>query len=476
MKEELIRIENGIFLYDSARYMFDIDICRGECIGIFVDDHEFDGTAYEGVFSAKSTLLEGRFFAEGKRISPEAMKAWIRKNTVRLNRFRFTAAESNIRDFLLNLGPEFSYGKKRMLEKRLKSESAAFLLKQMGLFFSGKEKLTNLSPAEYYKLAIFRAWLREYSIVILDRISEILPSQDLDHFMNCVQILQGQGTGFIMFELNENFMYRYASRIDIVHNRMLCYRLDPDEYDERLYRILGNVPQAEISTIKQDAAVQKENVIIAENLSFANFRRINFAVARGEIALFRDVHLKLLPILKKYMFHNKDWSSGKVLFNGQSKNPAEIRKMIGKEICIQTELPDRSGGLLFENLSGIENLSLYLIPKTKKKIIRKRIVDSIMHTAEKEFSRELLNCPVKQWSHPDRLKLIYYRWFMVNPDLLICLMPFSGQEISHHSLIIDMLVKCAKRGMAILLISSGVDSIYETTPNQEFKNRLKILL
>lgn len=45
----------------------------------------------------------------------------------------------------------------------------------------------------------------------------------------------------------------------------------------------------------------------------------------------------------------------------------------------------------------------------------------------------------------------------------------------YRVMILDLLVKCAKRGMAILLISSGADSIYEKTKNQEFRDRLIVL-
>ena len=45
MKEELIRIENGRFQHESGSYRFDISIARGECIGVYVDEHLSSGTA-----------------------------------------------------------------------------------------------------------------------------------------------------------------------------------------------------------------------------------------------------------------------------------------------------------------------------------------------------------------------------------------------------------------------------------------------
>ncbi len=475
MKEELIRIENGVFLHDSDLYRFDIEVSKGECIGLFVDDHEYDGTAYEGIFSGGTKILSGKTFALGKRVTQEEMTGWIRNNTVRLNRWRFTAKESNVQDFLLYLGPELDRRQQVLLAGKLRSAEAEQLKQQMGLHFTGKEKLTKLPVTEYYKLAVFRAWLRDFSVLILDRLSEILPSQELDGFMECVQLLQSRGTGCIMLEMNEDFMYQYSSRIDVIQNRRLCYRLEPEEYGEVLYQVLGWNPYREITQNRREQEQQEKEVLRAEGLLFEDSRPLDFVIRRGEIALCRDEHLELLPLLKEAVFEGRDWISGSLTADGKSLTPRELRKKIGREICIQTELPDRRGGVLFENLTGLENLYSLLIPKSGRKLIRKNTVNSILHTAEEEFSRELLMTPVKEWSHPDRLGLIYYRWYLMNPRLLVCMMPFSGQESTLHEKIIAMLVRCAGRGMAVLLISSGVDGIYEKTENQEFRKRLKIL-
>lgn len=480
MKEELIRIENGLFLHESTLYRFDVEVSKGECIGIFADTHEYDGTAYEGIFSGTSVIQGGKAFAFGKRVSYPMMNLWIRDHVVRLNRNRFTAKESTVRDFLLFLGPGRWRKERNLLKKRLASEEAVRLLEQMKISASFRDKLTGLSVTEYYKLAVFRAWLWGYSIMVLDRLSEILPSQDLDCFMDCVQILQGRGIGCVMLELNEDFLFRYASRVDILQNRKLCYRLEPDEYDSRLYKILGwkmlSGKGFERETIISEKTKKEKpdasKVFVAENLTFEGLEPMNFVLRKGDIALYRDENLQFVPLLKKCIFENQNWTAGEIWLDGEWCNAAKLRKKIGFQIGVQTELPDRRDGILFENLSGLENIYDSLIPKSGRRLIRKKTVDSIRKTAEEAFSREMLARPVKEWSHPDRLRLIYYRWYLLNPKLLICMMPFSGQEAAHHEMIIDLLVRCARRGMAILLISSGADGIYEKTENQEFRERL----
>lgn len=138
-------------------------------------------------------------------------------------------------------------------------------------------------------------------------------------------------------------------------------------------------------------------------------------------------------------------------------------------------ITDRPGGVLFDNMTALDNLCTSLIPKAGQHIIRKKIVSSILSEALRWFPKEMLLQPLSSWSYPERLRFSYYRWYLLNPRLLICFFPFAGQESTHHKMIIDLLVLCAQRGMAVWIISSGIDAICEKTDNEEFLRRLHYL-
>ena len=137
--------------------------------------------------------------------------------------------------------------------------------------------------------------------------------------------------------------------------------------------------------------------------------------------------------------------------------------------------PTAPAGVLFDNMTALDNLCTSLIPKAGQHIIRKKIVSSILSEALRWFPKEMLLQPLSSWSYPERLRFSYYRWYLLNPRLLICFFPFAGQESTHHKMIIDLLVLCAQRGMAVWIISSGIDAICEKTDNEEFLRRLHYL-
>ena len=70
MREELIRVENGCFRREDEFYRFEISISRGECIGVYVDDHFTSGTAYLDLFKGGTHLERGRAFSCARRVGP----------------------------------------------------------------------------------------------------------------------------------------------------------------------------------------------------------------------------------------------------------------------------------------------------------------------------------------------------------------------------------------------------------------------
>ena len=103
MREELIRVENGCLRRGGEFYRFEISISRGECIGVYVDDHFTSGTAYLDLFKGGTHLERGRAFSCGRRVGPLELERWILQNARIVNWHRFHSQELTVRDFLLAL-------------------------------------------------------------------------------------------------------------------------------------------------------------------------------------------------------------------------------------------------------------------------------------------------------------------------------------------------------------------------------------
>lgn len=475
MKEELIRIEHGHFRSDSDGYQFDISIACGECIGVFVDEYLTSGTAYVDIFKGHMQLIGGRAFCCGQRTGATNLEHWIRLYTMVVDKSRFAGRELTMRDFVLALGHTTVYRQQLRNAERLTSLAVTDMLRKIGLQQPWDRRLADLSMLDYYRLAVFRAWFTGCKLLVLDRLTETLRQQDMDKLMQCVQLFQGHGMAVFLFDMDEIFMFRYASRIDVIKERRTFFRLYPEEYGPRLYELLGWTRSSGPFRMEQTATVNGKLVLSVFELTFPSVPPLTFDVRSGDIAFLRDENYNTGRRLHDCFLGNQGWTSGSFRLNSRLYAHSELDRVIGTQIGIQIERSDRLSGVLFDNMTALDNLCTCLIPKAGQHIIRKKIVTSILDEAAQWFPRDMLLRPLNAWSLPERLRFSYYRWYLLNPQLLICFFPFAGQESMHHKMIIDLLVMCARRGMAVWIISSGIDAICEKTDNEEFLRRLRYI-
>lgn len=540
MIEELIRIEHGSFRHGETEYAIDLSISGGDCIGIYVDNHRSSGTACMEIFRGRTDFTGGRAFCRGIRTGRQEMSRWICDNTVVIDRHRFDTKELTAIDFVTALGPSIS-------RQMVQTPEAARIRDRMRMTFPWETRLVDLSMPDYYRLAAFRAWLSGRKILVLDRITEILRIEDLRGFMQCAGILLEQGMALVLLDLDESFMFRYASRIDIMKNCRLCYRLFPEEYGKKLYDILGWQPGAgQRPALRTGSAAEfrplrrprhtsdggpahqprhtsdrspahqprytagsgparhpvdldrdafkdsykespkdsygglhedgpGEPCLRVSNLTFGTLAPMNFELRGGEIGLTRDEDYRTGSFIRDCILGKREWDAGGIWLEGQPLKKKDLKRKLGSRIGLQIEMPDRPGGILFDNLTALENLTGSLIPKAGKHLVNAGMVNSVLDVASEWFDRQDLLKPVSEWPMPERLRLAYYKWYLINPGLLICLFPFLGQESNHHEMIVDLLVLCAKRGMAVWIISSGIDIICEKAANREFHERIRHL-
>ena len=472
MKEELIRVDNGHFLSEGSDYQFDIFIARGECIGIYVDEHLTSGTAYLDIFKGYSSMAGGAAFCCGDRVGAVELKRWILQNSMIVDKNRFDSKELTAQDFLLALARPMGRLQKKQAVQRLHAPETIQMAEQMGLTFPRERKLSALSMLDYFRLAVFRAWFWSCQLVVLDRLTETLRRRDMDQLMHCVQLLLGQGTAAFLFDMDEEFLYRYANRVDVVKNRKTFYRLCPEEYDGRLDEILGWERRNNSAARPTPQHYGDKVMLTVTGLTFPAMPPLSFQIRSGEIAFLRDENYNTVSRIRDCFLGEQRWLSGIFCLDGRVYEHAELAKVIGTKIGVQIERPDRPGGVLFDNLTALDNLSTCLLPKAGRHIVRRNLTENILSEASQWFSREALLRPLSAWPLPERLRFSYFKWYFLNPQLLICFFPFTGQESAYHEMIIDMLVVCARRGMAVWVVSSGIDAICEKTENREFLQRL----
>ena len=466
---------NSDFRYKGQRYQLDLEISKGECIGIYVDDHMTAGSACHGIFNGSTVMQRGKSFLHGKRAGIQKVEEWLQQSCVIIDKHRFTEKALTVQDYVIALDANQHIYTITDRQKKMYEKSTADMMQRMGLRLDWKQSLAVLPILDYYKLSLFKAWFAGSEIIVVDRLTEILREPDVVEFMKCVQVLQEQGIAVVLLDMDEDYMFAYADHIDVVREQQLCYHLYPEEYGDKLFQVLGWEQERSGLQSGQGGKEDSHTMLSVRGFTLSGLSPMNFEIRAGEIAFLQDDNYRTGSSVRACFLDHIGWQAGSLQLNRKYLDRYDLRRYLGKKIAVQTAMPDRQGGVLFDNLTALENLTLGLLPKAGKRLMRKRMIQNILQEASAVFSEKELMKPLSEWPMAERLRLSYYKWYLLRPDLLICLFPFAGQESIHREMIIDMLVQCARRGMAVWMVSSNIDVICEGTENLEFLERLRFL-
>lgn len=303
MKEELIRVEYGRFQSEDNTYHFEISCSRGECIGVYVDDH----------------LTSGKAFSCGRRVGGQILERWILQNSMIVDKHRFTSGALTVRDFLVALGKSVDRSQLRSVIQRMEGPEAASMMRQMELDLPMERSLAELSLLDYYRLCIFRVWLWKTELLVMDRLTEVLRQKDMEKLMQCVQQLLEYGAAVILLDLDETFMFRSSDRIDVVKNRQTCYHLYPEEYGEKLYKILGWEDHGSVG--KQTGPCSGDVVLRVSGLTFPGTAPLDLQISGGEIAFLRDENYSTAMQLQSCFLGGQRWLAGSFCLDGTAYTP-----------------------------------------------------------------------------------------------------------------------------------------------------------
>lgn len=481
MKEELIRIENGKIGHGEHQLNIDLEIARGESIGI-LSDNLVNSDVVLGFFRGNLRLQQGKSYIRGERISSDEMGKKIAECTMILEKQRKYSPELTAWDFLTALTGKTGRRNRKEQLKRFHSPEAEEIRKVLEIDFQWKDSLVSLTPLSLCSLFLFKAWFYNYEILVLGHITEILRENDINRLMEYTEYFLQRGMAFLLIDQESDFLFSHTSRIDIIKNGVTCYRLFPEQYDdETLVHILkgkesrSNPVSRETSQEPDSRFAADPPVLEFDRVKISETEELTFQIRKGEIGLLLDRNYQTARKLQNIFLNGERWEQGQVRVGGKECRSGKLNALSGKYIGIQLENPGKKGRTLYYNLTGLENLSSMLIPKTGKRIIRKKIERNILKEAEAWFSADLLRRKVSEWSPQERLKLSYYKWYLVNPKILICFFPFSGTDFWMHQIVMEMLSACAEKGMGILMVSTDIEGICEKINNADFINRVRYI-
>ena len=419
--------------------------------------------------AGKSTLMKvltgvynkdgGEILIDGKSISfnhpKEAEEYGIVFIYQELNSLLDMTVEENI-----FLGKEI-YTKFGILDKKAMEKKVKETLSSLGITLNADEKLSDLSVGQRQMVEIARALISEIKVIIMDEPTAALTNNETKHLFKIINSLKEKGVSIIYISHRMEEIFELCDRITVMRDGE--YVGIKNIKDTNINEIINMMIGRDIGDRFTKTDNNKKGIALnIKSITSGNyFKDISFNVSYGEILGVYGLMGAGRTEIMKTIFGVLPLDSGEIELENKKvkiKNPKEAIK---NGIGFITEDRKVEGLMLSETIK--DNISLNNFPRitTNNFIISKEKESIVSSFAVRDFNIKCsgVNHICNNLSGGNQQKVIFAKWILSNPKILILDEPTRGVDIASKKEIYTMMNDLASKGIAMIMVSSELPEI-----------------
>lgn len=359
------------------------------------------------------------------------------------------------------LGFEPSKGLYSATESRKK---AAEIIKKLDLDLPLDEELRKLDIAVQQMVEIAKAFSRDVKLIIMDEPTSSLTHKEVEKLYRIIRNLKREGvsTLFVSHKLEE--ISEICDRITIFRDgrTITSQKVGDITRDQMVYAMVGR----EINKFYTASHTPEDEVVLeVKNLSKSGvINDVSFELHRGEVLGMTGLIGAGRTETAHMLFGLDTFEQGEIILDGKPvvfHNPHEA---VQAGIALVPENRKEQG--LIPQMGVGYNMTISVLREFIKLIgvksaIESSIIDKYMKSLRvKAYSPSQL---ISNLSGGNQQKAIFGRWLATSPKVLILDEPTRGVDIGAKTEIYGIIDELAKRGVAILLISSELPEVINTS-------------
>ena len=334
------------------------------------------------------------------------------------------------------------------------------LFDEMGLDVNPRAMVSTLDTSYKQIVEISRALLMKASTIIMDEPTTSLTDPEIERVFDILRKLKQQKIGVVFISHKLREVKEICDRYTVLRDGRLI--VDGPVADVSIADIARDMVGHEVNTNQSvHGHAYGKKVLELENLTQEPyFRNINLSVSEGEVlgvtGLLGDGRSELFQTV----FGARGAYSGSIFLYDRKvviNSCAQALKLgIGY-------LPrDRKESGIVRDMNILENGSIVTWPR----LARFGIINGKQQLSE--FNVQRSNLRIKMEQHTDSInslsggnqqKVILAKWLSANPKVLILDNPTCGVDIGAKEEIYDIILRLAKEGVALIVLSNEAQEI-----------------
>lgn len=359
------------------------------------------------------------------------------------------------------LGREPCYPCLGVVNKREMTRMSRELFDRIGLHVDPSARMSSLSVAEAQIIEIIKAISCQSDIIVMDEPTSALSDAEVEKLFGIIGQLTAAGKAVIYISHKIDEIFRIADCVTVLRDGRYVDTQPIGSLDKQ--RLISMMVGRELSRIfpKEETSIG-EVLLEVDNLSRRHrFRNISFNVRAGEILGIAGLMGSGRTELVETIFGLGKADSGSLLKNGKRFVVRQPSDAIANGIALVSE--DRK--LLGLNLKGSvrDNITIVALDRycsllsIVKRKTENRVVDTLIENLHVKTPGR--NTVVNTLSGGNQQKVVIAKWLLSDPDVLILDEPTRGIDVGAKAEIHAIMNSLAKKGKAIIMISSEMPEI-----------------
>ena len=451
MRNDILRIQCGASLEGQLpviRNLF-LQVLEGGLYGILCNNCEENRHLLE-LLSGRREFSAGNIFYHGHELRQEHSPVHLPQGRIctlgqeqRLLRSLSLAENICIRNLRLF---------RKWLPLRTITGRTQLLLRQFELSIAADTPISKLTTLQRAQIELLKAYTGEQEIVLLDNLTRFLSAPEIKRLLTLIDRLRKEGMTFLWIENCEPLMLEYAERTTVIsHGRSLRSFPAGALTEEKLYRLLSNIQPTQTHTPPNQSP--KNTIFSCSSLSGEWLHDAGFQIAPGEIVQIIYDDRSAAIELQRILLGQTSPGGGTMLLDGKPYAPRDDLDAIRHRVCAID--PTALESQLNYSMSIYDNLCLPRSSLVGGLWARSDFYKSVQTLVAEDLPHDLHQPLNKSTSFHTQQLILYYKWLIYAPHLLVCHNPLASIDMETQKIAYKMLRRFASRGAAVLLLNSN---------------------
>ncbi len=345
----------------------------------------------------------------------------------------------------------------RTLRRRLEE-----LMEREDLHVPPDALVRQLSPHDQQKVEILRALARDSSFIIMDEPTARLSADETLSLRRTVRSLAETGHTIVFVSHFIEEVLEVSDTVTIMRDGHIirtsaCHE---ETYDSCIEGMIGRTLESTFPP-KRELPADAPVVLSLEGLTREGvFEDVTFGVHAGEIVVMAGLVGSGRTEVVRAVFGADPMTSGHVSLSGSVVDFRSPNEAIASGVAMIPESRKEQGLVLGRSVR--ENVSLpHLRRFSLAGLVRTRAEKGrVAEMMERAGVRGIdVEARARNASGGNQQKMLFARWLLADPPLLIADEPTRGVDVGSKRAIYDLLAGLAGEGMAVLVVSSETEEV-----------------